>query len=202
MLFRSAMCPNCDCIMKVDSASKTIFCTRCGSQFTADDAFMFHDLRHADKIDLDDANNYKVLVSSGKSLLEEGRYDQAERCFQKAVEQMPDDYYIWKLRAFTLESKLVNELRQSFYIYDKEKKELIENGKYLEQYKALCNEAVRYSPSDLCDEMAEEFNDRIREHFNIARKAFENDRKKYRKIVITAALITICIIIILFKSRM
>ena len=198
MHFRSAMCPNCDCIMKVDSASKTIFCTRCGSQVDAEGAFYFHDLRHADKIDFGDVDGAGLLVASGKSLLEEGRYDDADICFQKAIEQTPDDYYIWKLRAFTLESKVVNGFKQSFYIFNKEKKDVVENGKYLEQYKELCQTAVRYCPSDMTHDLAEEFNDRIREHFHIARRAFDEERKKYRLIVLAAALVAFLVIAMLF----
>jgi len=182
--------------MKVDSSSKIIYCTRCASQWEAENAFVFYDLRHADQFDIDAVDSCEMLVTCGKALLEQKRYDQADLCFLKASEQEPENYYIWRLRAFILESKVVNELKQSFYLFDKEKKVLVENSEYLNRYKELCKTAVRHCPSDMSGDLAEEFNDRIREHFNLAFIAYDEERKKRRNIIITAALILFCAIAI------
>ncbi|MCL2146742.1 MAG: hypothetical protein FWH52_02940 [Synergistaceae bacterium] len=180
--------------MKVDSSSKTIFCTRCGSQLESEDAFVYFDLKHADKFDLDAVNSYELLLACGKSLLADQRYDQADLCFQKAADQKPDSYYIWKLRAFVWESKVVNEHKGSFYSYDRKSKELVENKEYIDRYKELCQTAVRHCPSDSSDELAEEFNDRIREHFAIAVRAYKEERNRQRYMAIVIALIIFCLI--------
>ena len=200
MYFRSAMCSICDCIMKIDSSSETMFCSGCGNRHDAEGAFIYYDLKHADSFDADTVNSVSMFVKSGRTLLDQGKYDQADLCFQKAIELTPEDYYLWKLRAFTLESKVVNELRQSFYTYNKKTNGLVEAKEHLDQYKELCHTAVKLSPSDISDELAEEFNDRIREHFNIAMKAYMKARKRYRTIVITAALVLFLIIAIGFKA--
>jgi tetratricopeptide (TPR) repeat protein len=180
--------------MKVNSASESIFCTRCGSQIDAEDAYFYYDLKHADQVDIDSVNSYDMLVAGGKTLLEQRKYDRAELCFQKASEQEPENYFIWKLRAYTLESMVVNQLKQSFYYYDKAKKEVIENKPYIDQYKDFCQTAVRNCPSELSEELAEEFNDRLREHFSIAMTPFNEVRKRHRSIVITAAMVVFCVI--------
>ena len=190
MMFRSGMCPNCDTVLKLDSTSEIVFCTRCGSQLNAEDAFVLFDLKEANgAADLNKLENYNMLIKSGKMFLQQKKHDLADACFRKILEMSPDDYSVWKLRALMWESKVVNEFNKSFYTYNREKKQLIENKEYLDVYKEYCDNAVKYCPTDMSEQLAEEYNDRIRDHFDIALKAYKKEKYSTMRIQMIAVLI-------------
>ena len=177
MMFRSGMCPNCDSLIKIDSESENIFCASCGIQLQAQDAFVYYDLKTSGEADINLVGSYKVLLKCGTDFLEQKKHDQAEACFAGILKNAPDDYQVWKLRALTWESRVVNEYNKSFYEFDN-KKGLVENKEYLDRYREYCDNAVRHCPSGMADELAEEFNDHIRGHFNIAHRAYKHEKRR------------------------
>ncbi|MDR1439792.1 MAG: hypothetical protein LBJ10_07235 [Clostridiales bacterium] len=186
--------------MKVDSTSQTIFCTRCGSQFDAQDAFVFYELKTKGETDLSKLEGYNMLLRCGMAFLEQKKHDMADSCFAKLLDKHPDDCQAWKLRAMAWESKVVNELRKTFYTYDYGKKELIENKEYLDKYKEFCQNAVKCSPADMSGELAEEFNDRIRGHFSLAHRALKKERRRAALILSSATLLLMVLVTIAFRS--
>jgi len=186
MVFRSAMCPNCDSNLKLDSESESIFCAACGIQIQARDAFVYYELKTGGEAAINEIGSYKILLKCGADFLEDGKYDLADACFANILKNAPDDYQIWKLRAHAWESRIVNEYRKSFYEY-RRKGGLVENKEYLETYREYCDNAVRNSPGDTAGDLAEEFNDRIRSHFNIAFKAYKLDKRRSATLAALAA---------------
>jgi len=193
------MCPNCESQLKVDSDSETVFCANCGIQLQARDAFVYYDLKSGGNVDIDGIGSYSLLLKCGAGFFERGEYDKSDACFENMLKLAPDDYQVWKLRAKTWEAKVVNELKNSFYTYSK-KGGLKENKEYLTRYKELCDNAVRHSPSGTADELAEEFNDRIREHFELAHRAYRNDRRKSASFSALAAAALITLIAVALHS--
>ena len=196
MMFRSAMCPSCDNLMKLDSDAESVFCSHCGSRMSAEDAFVYYDLKNSGGAEPDRIEGYDMLYTCGKSFLEQKKHDSADSCFVKMLDIKPDDYTIWRLRAMNWESKVVFELKSLFYRYDTDRKELIENKDYLSTYKEYCDNAVRFSPSELAETLAEEFNDRIREHFSVALKAF-NKEKRSRMLVQVAVIAAVFLVVVM-----
>jgi tetratricopeptide (TPR) repeat protein len=200
MMFRAAMCLSCDNIMKVDSTSETIYCTRCGSQFDAEDAFVFYELKTKGETDVSRLDGYNMLLRCGMVFLEQKKHDMADACFQKILDKHPDDCQAWKLRALAWESKIVNEFRKTFYTYDYGRRELVENKEYLDKYKEYCQNAVRCSPADMSAGLAEEFNDRIRGHFGLAMKALKKERRRMAAVLSSATLILFVLVTMAFRS--
>ena len=185
MMFRSAMCPNCDSMIKLDSESESIFCAICGIQMQAQDAFVYYDLKTNGKPDINAVDSYKILIKCGTEYLEQKKHDLADACFANILKTSPDDYQVWKLRALTLESRVVNEKNKSFYEFNRNGG-LVENKGYLAKYKEYCNNAVRHCPGEEADDLAEEFNDHIRSHFNIAYRAYKAEKRKSRTFAVLA----------------
>ena len=177
MMFRSAMCPNCDSLIKLDSESENIFCANCGIQLQAQDAFMYYELKTGGEMDLDATGSYNILLKCGTDFLEQKKHDQADACFANILKNAPEDYQVWKLRALAWESRVVNEYNRSFYTYSS-KDGLAENKEYLAKYREYCENAVRYCPGDIADEFADEFNEHIRSHFSIAYRAYKRDKRR------------------------
>ena len=186
-MFRSAMCPNCDNLVKIDSESETIFCAHCGIQQKAQDAFVYYELKTGGKADIGAIDSYSILLKCGAEFLEQKKHDQADACFTNILKNSPDDYRIWKLKALAWESRVVNDYKKSFYEFSR-KGGLTENKKYLEKYREFCDNAVRHCPGDISGDLAEEFNDHIRGHFSIAYRAYKNEK---RKSAIFTALVTV-----------
>lgn len=212
MNFRSAMCPNCECNLKLESDSTTTFCARCGIQLQAQDAFVYYDLKNGDGVDIDKIGSYSLLFKCGREFLEQKKHDLADACFVNMLKSEPDDYQIWKLRALSWESRVVNDYRKAFYEYkrggtqaDRGRTEtgrggieksgsdflrggvLTENKEFLDKYREYCNNAVRCCPADMAEELADEFNDRIRSHFDIAYRAYKRDRRNSTAYALLAA---------------
>ena len=200
MMFRSAMCPSCDNLLKIDSNAETVFCSRCGSQMGAEDAFVYYELKTSGVAELSNLEGYNMLITCGTSLLEQKKHDGADSCFRKILIDEPEDYAVWRLRAMTWESRVVFEFKSQFYLYDDTTKEVVENKDYLSVYKELCNNAVRHSPEELSHTLAEEFNNRIRGHFNIALKAFKKEKQKRRLLQTASVLGAFILILILFRN--
>ncbi|MCL2059115.1 MAG: hypothetical protein FWH01_08690 [Oscillospiraceae bacterium] len=177
MMFRSAMCPNCDSFIKLDSESESIYCAKCGIQMQAQDAFVYYELKTGGKPDIGAIGSYSILLKCGTGFLEQQKHDLADACFANILKNAPDDYQIWKLRALTWESQVVNEYKKSFYEFSR-KNGLVENKEYIEKYREYCDNAVRHSPGEISDELAEEFNDHIRGHFNIAYRAYKLEKRR------------------------
>ena len=185
-MFRSAMCPNCENNLKIDSESESIFCAICGIQMEARDAFVYYDLKTGDEAAINEINSYKLLLKCGAGFLEEGKHALADACFANILKNAPDDYQIWKLRAQAWESRIVNEFRKPFYEYSR-KGGLVENKEYLETYREYCGNAVRNSPGEMAGGLAEEFNDRIRSHFDLAYRAYKHDKRRSATLAALAA---------------
>jgi tetratricopeptide (TPR) repeat protein len=164
--------------MKLDSAKPTVFCANCGTQMQAEDAFVYYDLKTKGSADISGVESYKMLARFGTAFLEQKKHDLADSCFAKILAQAPDDYQVWRLRALTWESRVVNEFSKAFYAFDAKKAVLVENKEYLATYKEYCDNAVRYCPSELAAELAEEFNGHIRDHFSIAFRAYKKERRR------------------------
>ena len=186
-MFRSAMCPNCDGLMKLDSESENVFCAGCGIQLQAQDAFVYFDLKTGGEADISKVTNVGLLMKCGKDFLEQKKHDLADACFSNILKKFPEDYQVWKLSAFSWESRIINEYRELFYEYDKVGG-LKEKKAYLSKYRELCGNAVRHCPGELAGGLAEEFNDHIRSHFNIAHKAYIKEKRKANKYALLAAL--------------
>ena len=171
------MCPNCDNLIKLDSDIENIFCPVCGIQMQARDAFTYYDLKTGGEKEINAAGSYNVLMKCGTDFLEQKKHDQADACFAGVLKSTPDDYQAWKLRALAWESRVVNEYNKSFYDYNR-KGGLSENKEYLDKYREYCDNAVRCSPGEISDELAGEFNDHIKSHFNIAYRAYKRDKRR------------------------
>jgi len=171
------MCPNCDSVLKIDSESESTYCAKCGIQMQAEDAFVYYELKTGGEADINEIDSYRILLKCGTDFFDRQEYDRADACFANIIKAAPDNYQIWKLRATTWEAKVINQLQKSFYRYDR-KIGLIENKEYLDKYKEYCENAVRCSPGELAGELASEFNEHIRGHFNIAYRAYKNDKRR------------------------
>jgi len=180
------MCPNCDANIKIDADSQTAFCAKCGIQLQSQDAFVYYELKKGGEPDVGNIGSYKLLIKCGTEFLEQGKHDLADACFANILKNAPDDYQVWKLRALTLESRVVNEHHASFYEYNKDGG-LKENKAYIDKYRELCGNAVRHCPAESAEALAEEFNDRIRAHFNIAYRAYKQERRRTLKFVVLAS---------------
>ena len=178
MMFRSAMCPNCDSLIKLDSDSETIFCANCGIQLQAEDAFVYYELKTNGSVDaIGKVDSYKLLAKCGAEYLAQQKHDLAEACFSNILKNAPDDYQIWKLRALAWESRVVNEYHKSFYEFSRTGG-FVENKDYINKFREYCENAVRYCPTDLAEELAGEFNEHIRGHFNIAHRAYKLEKRR------------------------
>ena len=171
------MCPNCDSTIKLDSESESIFCVNCGIQMQAQDAFVYYDLKTSNKPDIDAVSSQKILLKCGTEFLEKQKHDLADACFANILKNSPDDYQVWKLRALTWESRIVNEVHKSFYEFNR-KSGITENKEYLAKYKEYCDNAVRHCPGEEAGALAEEFNDHIRSHFNIAYRVYKSEKRR------------------------
>ena len=81
MMFRSAMCPNCDSNIKLDADCDVIFCAVCGIKLQARDAFVYYDLKTGGATDIENIGSYSLLLKCGTEFLEQGKHDLAEACF-------------------------------------------------------------------------------------------------------------------------
>ena len=186
-MFRSAMCPNCDSLMKIDSESEEVFCSGCGIQLRAQDAFVYHDLKTGGETDISKVTNYSLLLKCGTGFLEQKKHDLADACFANILKNNPDDYQVWKLRALAWESRVVNEYKKSFYEYSRNGG-IKENKRLIGKYREYCEQAVRHCPGEDSGALAEEFNDHIRAHFNIAHRAYKLEKRKSTTYAALAAL--------------
>jgi len=177
MVFRSAMCPNCDSIIKLDSESGSIFCANCGIRLNAEDAFVYYELKTGGEPDVGKIDGYKLLMSCAANCLEQKKFKLADDCLEKLLRISPDDYQIWKMRAMTWESRVIDEFKKSFYEYSR-KNGFKENREYIDRYREYCDNAVRNSPANVSRALADEFNERIRSHFKIAHKAYKKEKHK------------------------
>jgi len=143
----------------------------------ARDAFVYYDLKTGGESEIREIGSHKLLLKCGTDFFEQGKYDLAEACFANILTNAPDDYRIWKLRAFNWESRVVNDFKKSFYEYTP-RGGLTEKKEYMDKYREFCDSAVRYCPGDMADGLAEEFNDRIRNHFDFAYRAYKLDRRR------------------------
>ena len=193
MMFRSAMCPNCDSLIKLDSESDNIYCANCGIQLQAQDAFMYYELKTGGETDIEAAGGYQILMKCGTDFLEQKKHDQADACFANILKNAPDDYQAWKLRALAWESRVVNEYKKSFYEFSR-KNGLVESKEYLAKYKEYCDNAVRCCPGDIADELAGEFNDHIRSHFDIAYRAYRREKRKSAAFTALMAASAFCLV--------
>ena len=198
-MFRSAMCPNCDAKLKLDSDSETIFCSNCGIQLQAEDAFVYYELKTGNAAAIDSVTSSSILLKSGRDFLGQGKHDLADACFEGVLKNAPSDYQVWKLRAIAWESRVVNEYHKSFYRYSKEKG-VVENKEYIEKYRGFCDNAIHNCPSDIASELAEEFNDRIRAHFDLAYRAYKADKRKSSTYVLLTAATAFVVIAITLRS--
>jgi len=196
------MCPNCDNVMKLDAAQENAYCTRCGARVRAEDAFVFYELKARGEGGeaAADAEGRHVLLRSGVAFLEQGRHDLADSCFEKATLRDPDDWEAWKLRAQCWEARVLAESGKPFYAYDYETKELVEDTAAVERYKELCREALRCCPQEMSGALAEEVNERAREHFRLAYRAFRHERHRVRFMQLSAVLFAAILVILAYKS--
>ena len=98
------------------------------------------------------------------------------------------------------ESKVVFEHKSLFYLYDANRKEVLENKNYLSIYKEFCGNAVKNAPVEISQTIAEEFNDRIREHFSIAFKAFKKEKRNWTLLQAASILVVFVLIVLLFRN--
>ena len=203
MIFRSAMCPNCDSLIKIDSESGTIFCANCGIQLQAEDAFVYYELKTNGSEELiNGLESYNLLAKLGTDYLSQKKYGLAEACFANILKNHPDDYQIWKLRALNWESQAVNEFHKPFYEYDK-KRGLVENKEYVAKFREYSEKAVQYCPGGMEGELAEELNDHVRGHFNIAHRAYAREKRKVApRAALTGAALFALAALILYALRM
>ena len=171
------MCPNCDNFIKLDSESESFYCAHCGIQLDSRDAFVYYDLKTGGEPDMDGIDSFKLLMRCSAGYLEQKKYEQADSCYEKILKLAPDDYRIWKLRALAWESRVINEYHKSFYEFRKENG-VVENKEYLAKFRELCGNAVRHCPGDMAGELAEEFNERVRGHFDIAYRAYKLEKRR------------------------
>ena len=187
MQFQSAQCPNCDSLMKIDSESENVFCAACGIQLPARDAFVYFQLKNGGETDIENVANASLLLKCGVDFLDQKKHDLADACFANVLNQNPDDYQAWKLRAAAWESRVVNEFRESFYEYSRTGG-LKENKDYVGKYREFCDNAVRCCPADMAGDLADEFNDHIRGHFNVAHQAYRTEKRKSAMFKVLAVL--------------